>query len=372
MFAWNSRLIDRLKVLPLTILITVLLWLYADAHLTETQSDLPIQIYLVAAPGANNRIVQEISPTDGRFQVTIQGPSDAVERIRLQCYGGSIFTRDDQNNLTYVIPQSDSQRVGATTGFDALDVLNSLAYFSDRNVIVTAVHPQQIQLRVDQIISVQRPIEFTALHGVQAALSSTVAQVQLPSSVLQSLGGPDQLQVIAQPLVDPGSLPPNTRQTIDARLVVQYPGVVSSQISVIPDSVQVTFTIPSQKREKLFVGIVPVWVSGPSWLLERYDVAVNPTNLQVDVSGSPQLLELLRNSLIMGDSTPLSQRVIAFLDITSSEVSNTDWTLYNIRYSLPDGITILDGPRTVLCRITRREQPPSAATPAGLATQPTQ
>ncbi|HMD54178.1 MAG TPA: hypothetical protein VKJ65_06510, partial [Phycisphaerae bacterium] len=181
-----------------------------------------------------------------------------------------------------------------------------------------------------------------------------------------------QLEVIAQPLQDLSTLEPNTRQTIDAKLVVQYPGAVSLQINVVPGSVEATFVVPAQKQEKLFVGIVPIWVSGPAWLLERYDVAVNPANLQVNVSGSPQLLDRLRNSLIMGDAAPFDQRVIAFLDINSSEVSNADWTRYNVRYSLPDGITFVDGPGSVLCRIMRREQPESPSQTNSLTTQPVQ
>ncbi|HTV48602.1 MAG TPA: hypothetical protein VMG59_09185 [Phycisphaerae bacterium] len=153
----NSRIFDRLKVLPLTILITVLLWLYADAHLTETESDLPIQIYMAASPQANNKIIQELAPAGGRFQVTIQGPSDAVERIRLQCYGEAIVTHDDQNNLTYIIPGISSLQAGTQMQLDALQVLNSLPYFRSRNVVVTAVWPQQVQLRVDQSLGVSQP-----------------------------------------------------------------------------------------------------------------------------------------------------------------------------------------------------------------------
>ncbi len=363
----QRRILDRFKVLPLTLLLTVLLWMYADAHLTAIHSNLPFQISVVVPPSDAHDIVQIISPANGEFHVDIQGPRDQVQQIRDQADGRAIFTRDDRNNLAYVVRHIGSLALGSNNYMSSVQVLNDLPYFRQRHVTVTAASPARLQLAVDQMVSISRPIEFTALHHVAASIVPAVAQVQLPKSLLTSIGGQDQFRVVAQPLSDLTTLPPHTRQMVQAQLVVRYPGAVNSDITVSPATALVSFTVPAEPTHKLRLGVVAVWVRGPSWLVNRYTISIRPQSVPVTVAGSQPALQRLGRKMLEGDLAPMRDRVVAFLNITPSTTTTSGWTAHHIGYTLPAGITLVKGPRTILCKITYRPSAiPATTQPASL------
>ncbi len=357
----HTRILERLKVVPLTLLLTLLLWMYADAHLTAIQNNLPFEISAVVPPSNSHDIVQIINPS-GDFHIDIQGPRNEVQQISDQADGRAIFTRDDRNNLVYVVRHIATLKIGTNNYISAVRVFNELPYFRQRHVMVTAVSPARIQLAVDQMVSISRPIVFTALRHVAARIVPAVAQVQLPKSLLTSLGGQDQIRVEAQPLSDLTTLPPRSHQTVQAQLVVRYPGAVSSQISVTPATVLVSFTVPPEPSHKLKLGIVPVWVRGPSWLVDRYSVSIRPETVSVTVSGSRPALRRLGKKMLVGDLALVRNRVVAFLNITSASITADHWVAHHIHYTMPTGIGLLKGPRTVLCKIVYRASVAPAAT----------
>ncbi|MGC9258983.1 MAG: hypothetical protein ACP5I8_02750 [Phycisphaerae bacterium] len=364
----QRRILERLKVVPLTLLLTLLLWMYADAHLTAIQNNLPFEISVVVPPSNTHDIVQIISPMNGTFHVDIQGPRNQVQQISDQAEGRAIFTRDDLNNLAYVVQHLANLKIGAKNYISAVRVFNDLPYFRQRHVTVTTVRPALIQLAVDQMVSVSRPIVFTALRQVAARIVPAVAQVKLPKSLLTSIGGQDQIRVEAQPLSDLTTLPPRTRQTMQTQLVVRYPGAVSSQVSVTPSTALVTFTVPSEPSHKLRLGIVPVWVRGPSWLLDRYSISIRPETVSATVTGSQPALLRLGKKMLIGNLAPVRDRVVAFLNITSAITSSNNWVSHHIRYTMPTGISLMKGPRTVLCKIVYR--PPIVPTTTQPASAP--
>ncbi len=369
----TGHFLDRLKVLPLTILLTVLLWLYADSHLTSTESDLPIHIAVLASPAApGNRTVRIINPKDGAFQIAIQGPRNRVQRVREQCNGRAVFTPQDVNDLVYMIPHAGRLRIGENNYLNALRVFNSLPYFRQRRINVISVKPARIRLRVDEMVTVRRPILFRALGGVPVKISPATARISLPRSLLTSIGGVSQLRVIARPLRDLSALAPNRSHTIAAQLVAQYPGPTSSQVGVSPTTSQVTLTIPPQPRGKLFIGIVPVWVGGPARLLDRYSITVRPGTLRITVMGSRRRLARLRRFLVKGGAALLRQRVTALLAVSSSWIPTTGWVRRRLDYELPRGVRLLAGPRHVLCRVRRRNRrgAPAASQPVSPASRP--
>jgi hypothetical protein len=363
-----TKFTDRLKVLPLTVLLTVLLWLYADAHLTATQRDLPIHITILAGAGANGNpqtVLMEM-PADSDFVVNIQGSGEAVDRIRQQCDGRGPFTAQDVNNLTYALTRSDIKRIAAGKSLNAQRIFNSLVYFTRHRVVVTAVSPPQIKLKVDPIVTINRPVEFRAVAGVAASIVPASVQVMLPRSLLENIGGADQIEVVAKPLTSISALPVGSRQTIPSQLSLVYPGSPDPRVTVTPANAMVTFTVPHQPRTKLFIGVVPVWLNGPPWLLNRYRINVRNATVHITVAGPQRLIRKLRNNVIRGNLAPPGKRVIAFLDITPSVQPHVHWQPTTIRYSLPAGISLVDGPTTVATQILA--QPSQVTTRPGPTT----
>lgn len=348
-----TKFTDRLKVLPLTVLLTVLLWLYADAHLTVTQRDLPIHITILAGAGANGnpQTVLMKSPADSAFVINIQGSGEAVDRIRQQCDSRGLFTPQDVNNLTYVLTRADMHKIAAKKTLNAQRIFNSLTYFNRRRVAVTAVIPRHIRLQVVPIVTVNRPVEFRAVAGVAATIRPASVQVMLPATLLENIGGADQIEVIAKPLTSISALPVGSQQTIPSQLRLVFPGAPDPRVTVTPANATVTFTVPPQARVKLFIGVVPVWLNGPPWLLNQYRVSVRNATLHITVAGPQRLIRKLRKNVIRGNLAPPGKRVIAFLDITPSVHVHAQWQPTTIRYSLPSGISLVAGPSTVETKI---------------------
>ncbi len=76
---------DRLKSLPLTILLTVLIWMYAEAKFTATQDHVPLTLRVVSPQG--DLVLRALDPTDNRYHsaialdVTLEGPKNQIDGI---------------------------------------------------------------------------------------------------------------------------------------------------------------------------------------------------------------------------------------------------------------------------------------------------
>ena len=89
---------------------------------------------------------------------------------------------------------------------------------------------------------------------------------------------------------------------------------------------------------------VPVWVSGPPDILARYDITVDPTSVDVKVSGLPQKIDPLRPHLEAGGTFA---GIYAYLDITPEDRPSpppNNFRRRALRFMAPDGLTVSDPP----------------------------
>ncbi len=359
----NKRRLDHLKMLPLTILVTVLLWMYAESHFNQTDDHVPVAIRVLGSP----RLVQAhemlhmLSPSDGQFTMTIQGPRREVSRTQEQCDGQIGFTQQDLNNLVYVASRRDHLRVGSNNVLNSVRVLNALPYFRQRKIRVVTAHPSHIRLALQKLAYIQRPIMFHALRGVNAVITPPTATVEAPQSVLAAVGGPNQLHVLAEPLVNVNTFLPGSVHRITAELHVHYPGIRNKQIVVSPQTASVRFRVPRQPEHILVIPRVPVYVTGPPSVLNQYVVRLRPRYLRITVIGPAKVINHLRNELTDGRRASAPGRVAAYVYVTSSEHPSHTLLPHSIRYMFPRGVHLQRGPHHVALQIKLR--PAAVTTP---------
>ena len=84
-------MLDRLKSLPLTIVLTILIWMYAESQFTATRENLQVSLTIAATP----QYVVDMQDVEGdkeyhktvAVRITLQGARDKVEKIYQQQMG---------------------------------------------------------------------------------------------------------------------------------------------------------------------------------------------------------------------------------------------------------------------------------------------
>ncbi len=158
-------MLNRLKSLPLTILLTILIWMYAEAQFMSTQPDVPLSVRI--ASGSSDYAVRTLDPVDKRytnilnFVVTLQGPRNQIDQIFQDSQGMHGSAGGDKLAGLTFIPTNDQLRAAAAAGDSAggsggvlhpnvLQMLNELEYFRSRGVTVTFASPYSVTIDVLQ------------------------------------------------------------------------------------------------------------------------------------------------------------------------------------------------------------------------------
>ncbi len=363
----GPNLAAHLKILPLTVILTVLLWLYADAHLTATQHDVPVKVRFAASKNNHAMTVSPSLPQDGEYEISISGRKSGVSQVADQLLGRVMLTAIDRRDLTSEFNGAHF-RYGKTYTFSTSQLLNALPYFRRHHIAVIAAQPRKTKLVFDRLFHIRRPVQFSALMGIHAVIKPATAVVTIAGSTLKRIGGGEEISVEAQPLQSLTGLPPSSKQRIEAQLIVDYPGAVRHAVTVSPATVVVSFVAPRGKRKVLHVGAVPIWVQGPPDILRRYRIEVRPAVVSVSVFGGARTIRRLEADIVLGSVAPINKQIIGFVSLPPSIKSTARWLTHSVHYSLPEGVSIVKSPQTVKIKISRRPVAPlPGAAPATTA-----
>jgi hypothetical protein len=339
--------IDRLKSLPLTIVLTVLIWMYAEAKFTAT-GDARIALRPVASDG--DLALRIFDPTENRFLpvitivASLQGPTNQITAVQQET---------EPPSLTFVPPPS-SLVPGNTGLIDTVALLNSNSYLHKRGLNVTSATPSRLRIEVDHLEQLTRPVEFHPSVPVDHVTNlPDQVTVTIPSRTLQEIGGPDKITVAAVPARNLSTLPTGQSQGVMMRFLPEYSGARDERITVSPAQATVTLTISKRETFTQAVPDVPVWVSGPPALLARYDVDLHPKFVAVTVSGTEPAIRALRERLANSTrSTGVGdQGIHAYLDVSLDDQPSDAFAHRALRYILPDGLSVQDAPTQVEFRL---------------------
>jgi hypothetical protein len=362
---------SRLKSLPLTIVLTILIWMYAEAQFTSTKDN--VRLLIKITPPSADLTIRVLDPQGNprslaSVVVTLQGPKDQLDRIYQQGqFAGS--PDDDISSLTYVPPISSlllgPQGGGAEGGdvtIETLAMVNNLDYFRRQNIIATAATPPRIRLDVDTLERLAKTIDFRPTVPVSHfSFSPEQVTVTVPSRVLQAMGGIDKLNVIAEPVPgrDLSSLPTDSEQTVPVRYRLEYPGAKDDRITVTPVQGTVALRLPKREGITQTIPDVPIWLAAPPGLLQKSEADLRTRSVRVTVTGSAPAIEQLRQRLSHG--TPGTAGIRVYLDLIPEDRPSPNYTVRRLRYVLPEGLTSPDQPPEIDFRLLQR---PAATAPA--------
>lgn len=356
-------MLDRLKSLPLTIILTVLIWMYAEAQFTAVQPDVKINVRVQSA-SPDQFDLQVYDPerrvpmgTMMNLVVSLQGPRNQIERIFQE--SNQLPLDEAYSGLTYVPSATEWAKAVApdsngTLTVNTIAILNRFDYFHSKGVTVTQATPSRMQIRLDPVVKLQKRVEFKSSLVDQFSLTPDVVEVRIPRAALEALGGQDQLKVVAE-VADPSrgldTLAPDTNHKVQVRFAVEHKGVRNEGIRVTPKEGTLDAHIVRQQQAMLQIPDVPVWLSGPPGLLGRYEVEIQPRVVTVSVAGTTVAIEALRSRLETGSIR--SAGVLAYLDIPADDVPGTTMRR-RVRFVLPEGLTQLNVPGEVSYRLVER------------------
>jgi hypothetical protein len=355
---------NRLKSLPLTIVLTVLIWMYAEAQFTNTQENVQLNVKLLTpSPDLAVRAIDPVRNRPGDIinaVVTLQGPRNELDAIFQQSQG---VPDEEFASLAYQ-PRQRDLRAGEETTVNVVTMLNTLNYFRSRRVTVISAAPSRVQLEVDRVLHLTKAPDFRPAMTIdRAVLSEESVIVNVPATVLDRLGGPTRIAVVAEPQRPLATLPSGTDQTVAVKYVADYAGPRDERITVTPPIGTVNVRIPTSKAATETVPDVQIWASGPPSLLARYDVTIQPRSVRVTLAGSPAAIAAFHdNRNVPG--------VHAYVDLTPDDRPSDALIRRHVRYTLPDGLSLRDAPPDVEFRLT--EKPASAPAPAPASAPATQ
>ena len=109
---------------------------------------------------------------------------------------------------------------------------------------------------------------------------------------------------------------------------------------------RVTATVPN----------IPVWVSAPPEILNKYDVQIEPASVRLIVSGEAGTIDALRKRIEAGDQ---DLGIHAILDVNADDHPSPAYSSRSVRCPTPEGLTLQEKPPNVSFRLQERK---SAAT----------
>ncbi|HUO10300.1 MAG TPA: hypothetical protein VM008_18480 [Phycisphaerae bacterium] len=353
--------IDRLKSLPLTIVLTVLIWMYAEAKFTAT-GDARISLRPVVPNG--DIALRVFDSTESRFLpvinivASLQGPTNQITALQQET---------EPPQLTFTPPPA-ALTTGASATLDTVSILNANSYLRKRGLTVISAAPAKMRLEVDHLEQITRSVEFHPQVAVDhiTGLPDQVT-VTIPSRTLQEIGGPEKLRINTVPGQNLSTLPIGKPLKVSMRFVPEYADPHDDRVIVTPAQVDVTLTVSKREAVTHVVPDVPVWVSGPPALLARYDVDLRPKFVSVAVSGSESAIQSLKDMLaksVRGTGGG-DQGIHAFLDVSLDDRPAATFTHRSVRYVLPDGLIVQDAPPDVEFRLVEVNgtQPAGSAAP---------
>lgn len=313
------RLKRDLPSLILITLITLLIWLYAEAQNIKT---IPTTISIALPERVGSDRVAYFANGEQVLRASVQLRGSSTQISAFQARIGSQPLQlpieptdlpDDRSTVTL-----DLARLLAGARLDPLDpagpTINSLGL----NVVTT--EPGRINVEYDQLVTRTVPVRF-APREVQIAPTYKVepasVDITLPRSALSLIGGSEDALYL-EALIEPERLraiPEGVTQTMSATLdksnLADVGGIDPRRIRLHEDDVDVTFTIARQK-DTVTVKLVPVWVVAPPSELARFEVTLADDSRvlrDVTVTGPRDLVQRLRDN-------PGDVRVVARFELT--------------------------------------------------------
>ena len=339
----GHNMIGKLETYLIVTLVTVLVWLYAEA-MNSKEDSIHIRVQLVA-PAGEKMIVQPDRPQSA--VMTFKCATSSVETVRRMASG--------------IFPITVGQRIDGTDvrdeEVDLLDWFKMYKELADLGVSIQDVKLTQtgqhvLSARIEPFVPLQRNIvvDAGAANLDVLAVKPEQATLYLRAGLVKRVLDED---VKAIALLDQDRLSQfdvNIEAT-DPRVALVLPEFLrGEEIQITPSQAEVTFTIRKQTEEHILES-VPIQIMAPLAAVGGYRVEPKEELFiqNVRLSGPRDLVSDIREG---------KREVWAYLPLSAEELDSGIETK-TVAFFVPAGVTVVDpapGTLVVEFTITRESQ----------------
>lgn len=321
-----------LVVIPLTLVV----WFLADQASLVTADDIPLELQFVHESSVVSELV---SPPDGRFEIRVRGQRRAVEPLRA-------LNRQTPLEVSVELPRAYHEPGAHQLVGDALrDLLTRSRTLQARGLFVESVRPAMLSFNVDDVVVREVPVRVNSapLRVDVERIEPPRVLVALPRQRWKTVGeSPSILAALGDRIA--ASPREQALNLTDVPLSTLGEGV--APLRVTPSEVNVRLRIVAEQSTRRFSNVRVLALGGPV-LLQRYalDIAdVNEWLLEVEVTGDQAVIETMEPTDIR-----------ASVNLTSEIALGDEFASLEVRFQLPEGVSIVGPPRVVQVRLTPRE-----------------
>lgn len=337
-------MIDHLKTLSLVLLVTALIWIWAEAESLSSDRLQP----RVELSASSDLFLRANQPGwSGSVAVRVRGATGALDRarrlmsepVRLAAGVGGIPTVPGE----YVV--------------DLREALRADAELRRSGITIGEVDPPTLNISIEAIVS--RPIrikpDVRGAGGVPAeldgapTLATATAMIRCPKRLAESL--PEDAEALA--VVDAervARLRDDAPETVEGvRLVLPEPLAGNPLVVITPDRVSMVLRLKSRAQSWL-LPTVPVWISLPPTEGSRWDIEVlDPFVRNVTVTGPKELIRGMQERA----ETPL-----AYVQLTSDDLERRITSKRVVFSTVPSSLKFESSQTTVAIRIRPKSADP--------------
>jgi hypothetical protein len=363
---------SRLKTLPFTIVLTILIWMYAEAEFTATQEGVAVRVRFQSTdPGDYSvRIFDDRGNPIRTLDVTlsVQGAKGQLDRLRDQSRSGGGGGGEPLPTLVLQREPASIPPAGATVALAPL--LNELPFFRDRGITVISSFPERVRIDGDHLNRIPLTLTPNALrnNGVPVIVSSfepSAVELTIPDKLLKEIHDASAITLSAEPQqLLTGAV--GAVRPVRVRIQAEYKGESlanrDERVVVTPQEVICNLKVETVLSQRYALPApTHILITGPASVLSPYRIEISPDKVQLRVTGTPEAVEKLRKSLDAGDSAPPESVIRAYVDLTAEDKPSEKPIIKRVRYALPEGISLESKIDTVEVRLTT--PPPSPTHP---------
>lgn len=328
------RLIRRLAiVLPITLLV----WYMADLASLIPAEGIRFELKIAHDPSL---AVDLLEPNPPVFRLEVRGSTREISALRS-------LTFDRAYPVEWQLPPDYKRGRDEIVDEKLQAIFASVDAVRSRGVLVDKVAPRKLVISVDEVESVELPVQVRsgAVRISEIRVEPPQVRASLRRSELEQL--PPEQRVVYVDLEErlAGSSAPETRRFEGVLVDTKVGGFVARRIE--PPAVNVSLRIEGRQVTRRIEG-VPVVLEGSPQLWQHFAADIRDQNewlIQIEVVGEPYAVEKLR---------PADVR--AFVRATPEDAATDgEFRTAEVVVLLPPGLTLAGPPPVVQYRLVQRE-----------------
>jgi len=329
-------MIEKIQTGVVVTLLTVLIWLFAEAQNPAQPFDGEVTIQLLPPAGSNLRVRLQ-SPNRVRLQVA--GPTATIKTLEKDLQRGPITMRLGEYGLPTVPGEYNRPMI---------DFLGQNPLLKNHRLRIQQLDPNVIRFSVVEMLDRTINIKPGDLGNIETEgpieIMPPTLKLSVPSSLLQGMDE-SSLHAVATPRI-------NTDQTFQAGkrysfdAVVSVPGIADlSAIKLDTEHVRMSFTVRAIQAP-LTVRNVPIQIVLLPVDQNRYDITLAESLIpELEIVGPSDLIERIkRHELIITGQAVFSS------DELTRQISEKTVSFDH----LPDGLQVRSDPIVIAVTIKRR------------------